>query len=209
MRTHYNSHVLAAFFFALSASADRAHEVFEVNKDTILAQPITVCGEVAFSVGRATSSRNSGDAVGYTKAAELAKWNLGEKYRTHAAWPKDIQETEKDVAWAEYRSQHPERFSVFGMQRIWTRKTPPDCYCVVLGFPADQVNVPKPTEAELQAALDKVRERRRLNEAAKVKTELEPSPSANPRSGVMRPTPIVEQEGSVKKLENLDANLVL
>lgn len=209
MRTHFNSLVLAVSFVALSASADRAHEVFEVNKDAILAQPITVCGEVAFSVGRATSPRSSGDAVGYTKAAEQAKWNLGEKHRVHAAWPKDIQETEKDVAWAEYRSQHPERFSVFGMQRIWTRKTSPDRYCVVLGFPADQVDVPKPTEAELQAALDKVRERRRLNEAARVKTDRAPSPPAGPRSGVMPSTPIVEQEGSVKKLENLDEGLVL
>ncbi|MDY5597409.1 MAG: hypothetical protein SPG40_07945 [Kiritimatiellia bacterium] len=158
------SGLIGAVCIALSASADRAHDLFEANRDVILAQPITVCGEVAFSVGRARSSRNRGDAVGYAKAAEQAKWNLGERHRATAAWPSDIMESERENAWLEYRSLHPERFSVVGMQRILTKKTPPDNYMVVIAFPANQVNVPEPTPIELKAALDRVRERKRLAE---------------------------------------------
>lgn len=158
------SGLIGAVCIALSASADRAHDLFEANRDVILAQPVTVCGEVAFSVGRARSPRNRGDAVGYAKAAEQAKWNLGERHRATAAWPSDIMESERENAWLEYRSLHPERFSVVGMQRILTKKTPPDNYMVVIAFPANQVNVPEPTPIELKAALDRVRERKRLAE---------------------------------------------
>ena len=153
------SGLIGAVCIALSASADRAHDLFEANRDVILAQPVTVCGEVAFSVGRARSPRNRGDAVGYAKAAEQAK-----RHRATAAWPSDIMESERENAWLEYRSLHPERFSVVGMQRILTKKTPPDNYMVVIAFPANQVNVPEPTPIELKAALDRVRERKRLAE---------------------------------------------
>ncbi len=151
---------------ALSASADRVHDVFEANKDVILAQPVTVCGDVTFSVGRATSPRNRGDAVGYAKAAAQAKWNLGERHRATAAWPRDILESEMADAWLEYRSRQHERFSPVGMQRIQTKKTPPDGYRVVLSFPSEQVRVPKPTSAELKSALEAVRERKRMAEEA-------------------------------------------
>ncbi len=163
------SGLVGAVCIALSASADRAHDLFEANKDVILAQPVTVCGEVTFSVGRARSPRNRGDAVGYAKAAEQAKWNLGERHRATAAWPRDILETEREAAWLEYRSRHPEHLSIVGMQRIWTGKTPPDNYMVVLGFPADQVNVPEPTPVELREALDNVRESKRKAEEARVR----------------------------------------
>lgn len=156
----------------LSASADRAHDVFEANKDVILAQPVTVCGDVTFSVGRATSPRNRGDAVGYAKAAEQAKWNLGERHRATAAWPSDILESEKEEAWLEYRSRHPERFSVVGLQRIQTKKTSPDGYRVVLGFPSEQVRVPEPTPAELKSALEAIRERKRMAEEARARAAM-------------------------------------
>lgn len=151
-------------FVALSASADKAHEVFDANKEAILAQPITVCGEVAFSVGRAQSPRSRGDAVGYAKADAEAKWNLGEQHHASAPWPDGTLEEEKDDVWREYRSQHMNRYSVFGMQRIFSRKSAHDSYLVVLAFPAEQVNVPAPTQQDLAQAVGVVRERRRRQE---------------------------------------------
>lgn len=169
MKTLFNSLAIASCI-VLSASADKAHDVFAANTDAILAQPISVYGEVAFAVGRATSPRKRGDAVGYGKAEEQAKWNLGERFRATAPWPADIQEDEKASAWLEYRSSHPERFSVFGMQRILTRKKAPDNYLVVMSFPAAQVNVQPPSPEELKAALARVRTRRRLAEERGRKT---------------------------------------
>lgn len=160
-------------FVALSASADKAHEVFEANKEAILAQPIRVCGEVAFSVGRAQSPRSRGDAVGYAKADAEAKWNLGEQHHASAPWPDGTLEEEKDDAWREYRSQHMNRYSVFGMQRIFSRKSAQDSYLVVLAFPAEQVNVPAPTQQELAQAVGVVRERRRRQEESARKADEE------------------------------------
>mgnify|MGYP003294559273 CR=1 FL=1 len=214
MKTLYNVIVIASCI-ALSAFADEAHDVFLARKDAILAQTVTVCGGVAFSVGRTTSPRSRGDAVGYTKAEEQAKWNLGDKFRATASWPTDVLEEEKDAVWIEYRSEHPERFSVFGMQRIYSKKNPPDCYVVVMAFPAEQVNVPAPTDQELQIALSKVRERRRLaalkkaqEEAAKQKTGDENN-SAKNNDAAGQTLQKAEDTGAVKKHENLDEDLML
>lgn len=208
--------VFLATLFALSASADRAHELFAEKSEDILSRPVSVIGDVAYTVGRASSPRNRGDAIGYTKAEEQAKWNLGEKFRATAHWSADILEEEKDAAWLEYRSEHPERFSVFGMQRIYSKKTPPDGYVVVMAFPAEQVNVPAPTDQELQIALSKVREMRRLaalkkaqEEAAKKKVG-ELDNAVNKKNDAAGQTlHKAEDTGAVKKHESLDEDLML
>ena len=204
-----------ATLIALSASADRAHEVFAEKSEEILSRPVSVIGDVAYTVGRANSPRNRGDAVGYTKAEEQAKWNLGEKFRVTAPWPTDILEEEKDAAWLEYRSEHPERFSVFGMQRIYSKKNPPDGYVVVMALPADQVNVPAPTGQELKTALLNVRERRRIaalkkaqGEAAKQKTGEQDNAAKN-NDAAVQTLKKAEDAGAVKKHENLDEDLML
>lgn len=216
--------LIGAICIALSALADKAHDVFEANKDVILAQPITVCGDVTFAVGRATSPRNRGDAVGYAKAEAQAKWNLGERHRVTAAWPNDILESERDDAWLEYRSQHPERFSVVGMQRMQTKKTTSDNYMVVLCFPTEQVNVSRPTPVELKAALDKVRERKKKAEEACAQAAMPVSgrkaqmKGADSAGGVSadttvhteRPQPTAESvDGEVKKHDGFDECLML
>lgn len=213
-------------FMALSASADKVHEVFEANRESVLSQPITICGEFAFSVGRAQSPRNRGDAIGYTKADSEAKWNLGERFRLTAPWPDDATEIERREAWAEYRNQHPNRFTVWGMQRILTKKIPPDNYLVVLGFPAEQVNVPEPTTAELVKAVSIVRERRRLAEemARKVSQtsvtntiplvdtisvpRLPPASVRNDPEDCSGENKVVP-EGKIKKFETFDEDMML
>lgn len=217
MKTLFNSAIMASCI-VLSVSADKtAHEVFAANKETILSQPVTVCGEVSFSVGCSNSPRSRGDAVGYTKAEEQAKWNLGEKYRAMAIWPSDVLDSEKGLAWAEYRSQHPDRFSVAGMYRIYTKKTRPDTYTVVLCFPSNQVKVPEPTAEELQVALNTVRERRRLaaeraslmaqgveQKGAQVSASDEASVQATHNSESDG-----RQNGEIKKNEHLEEDLML
>ena len=214
MKMRFNVAFLATLI-ALSASADRAHEVFAEKSEDILSRPVSVVGDVAYTVGRANSPRNRGDAVGYTKAEEQSKWNLGEKFRATAPWPTDILEEEKDAAWLEYRSEHPERFSVFGMQRIYSKKTPPDGYVVVMALPAEQVNISAPTAQDLQTALSKVRERRRLaalkkaqEDAARQKA-VEHNADSKKNATTGRTLQNAEDAGTVKKHENLDEDLML
>ena len=214
MKMRFNVTLLATLI-ALSASADKAHEVFAEKSEDILSRPVSVVGDVAYSVGRANSPRNRGDAVGYTKAEEQAKWNLGEKFRATAPWPEDILEEEKSATWLEYRSEHPERFSVFGMQRIYSKKSPPDGYVVVMAFPAEQVNVPAPTAQDFKAALSKVRERRRLAELKKAKEEAarnkdgEQNAAAKKDDATGQALQNAEDPDTVKKHENLDEDLML
>ncbi|MGN0852017.1 MAG: hypothetical protein ACI4Q3_01425 [Kiritimatiellia bacterium] len=219
MKTLFNSLAIASCI-VLSASADKAHDVFAANKDAILAQPISVYGEVAFAVGEATSPRRWGDAVGYSKAEAQAKWNLGDRFRATAPWPEDIQADEKKAAWSEYRALHPERFSVFGMQRILTRKKSPDNYLVVMSFPAAQVNVPPPSPEELKVAVEKVRSMRRSAEAGGQKTAEALAQNSNEAqdAGVLSTVeedkkntkPDLLPSGSdIKKQDNFDEDMML
>lgn len=203
------------------AQATPVQESFIANRADILSRATTVVGDYVFSVGRATSPRNRGDAVGYTKAEEQAKWNLGDKYRDTAAWPSDILETEKTEAWIEYRSQRPERFSVMGMQRIQTKKTPPDNYMVVMSFPSDQINVPRPTPEALKSALDAVRERKRVAEERARKVAEEATRKARLAEGAeqnalkdevsapIAPKEVKPQADKIKEYDNLDEDLML
>ena len=208
MKTLFNSIVIASCV-TLSALADKAHDVFAANRDVILAQTISVYEQVAFTVGRATSPRNRGDSVGYAKAEEQAKWNLGDKYRATAVWPDDIKESEKNAAWTEYRSRHPDRFSVFGMQRILTKKTPPDNYLVVMSFPADQVDVPKPSVEELKVALERIRKRKRIAEERARKQAEGAAKKTQTREEVENQQPVKSKEDKIQKFDNLDEDLML
>lgn len=195
---------ILAILGALSVLADKAHDVFDEKSEEILSRPFSVIGDVAYAVGWANSPRNRGDAVGYAKAEEHAKWNLVEQFRTSAPWPADILDEEKNAAWLEYRSEHPLSFSVFGMQRIYSKKSPPDGYVVVMSFPAEQVNIPAPTSQDLQAALSKVRESRRL---VAMKNAQEDAAKRN--DAAVNASQEVEDIGAVKKRENLDEDLML
>ena len=103
-----------------------------------------------------------------TKAEENAKWNIGDRHKATAVWPPDVVEAEKDAAWLEYRAMHPNRFHVVGLQRIWTKKTPPDGYMVVMSAPAEFLELSPPTAQELSVAVSRMRQKKRLAvEAAK------------------------------------------
>lgn len=147
---------------AFSAFADDVHDAFNARRDEILSAGVSTVGGSVYLVGRANSPRNRGDAVGWTKAEENAKWNLGDRHRAGAPWAADVADDEKEAAWLEYRAAHPNRFRVAGLQRVWTRKTPPDLYEVVIAVPAEFVDFAPPTAAELAQAVGVVRERRRL-----------------------------------------------
>ena len=161
--------LIAAFAFAcvLPVLADRAHDLFDANRDAILSQSVSAYEDVTYMVGRASSSANLGNSVGYSKAEEKAKWNLVECYRESAPWPADIQEDEKEAAWTEYRAGRITRLQFFGMQRVYSKKLSATEYVLVLSVPTEQVNVPAPTATELAAAVNKVRERKRVLEERK------------------------------------------
>lgn len=151
---------------ALSAFADRVHDVFNAHRDEILSAGVSAIEGNVYLVGKANSPRNRGDDVGYDKAKMNALWHLGDRYRTTAPWAPDVTTTEKESAWLEYRAAHPNRFHVVGLQRIWTQKTPPDGYVVVMSVPAEFVDLTPPTVQELAAAINRVREKRRQAEEA-------------------------------------------
>jgi len=157
---------LGMIVVALSAFADKVHDVFNAHRDEILSAGVSTIDGNVYLVGKANSPRNRGDAVGWTKAEENAKWNLGDRHRVLAPWASDVTPLEKESAWLEYRAANPNRFHVVGMQRVWTQKTPPDGYMVVMSVPAEYVNLAPPTAQELKIAVNCVREKRRKAEEA-------------------------------------------
>ena len=158
--------VLGMLLVALSVSADKVHELFNAHRDQILSAGVSTIDGNVYLVGKANSPRKLGDAVGWTKAEEYAKWNIGDRHKATAVWPPDVAETEKDAAWLEYRAMHPNRFHVVGLQRIWTQKAPPDGYVVVMSAPAEFLELSPPTTQELAVAVSRMREKKRLAEEA-------------------------------------------
>ena len=158
--------VLGIAVVALSAFADKVHDSFNAHRDEILSAGVSTIDGNVYLVGKARSPRNRGDSVGWTKAEENAKWNLGDCHRATAHWAADVTPDEKEAAWLEYRAANPNRFRVVGMQRVWTQKTPPDGYLVVMSVPAEFVTLSPPTAQELAVAVSRVREKRRRAEEA-------------------------------------------
>jgi len=192
----------------LSAFADRVHDVFDAHRDEILAAGVSVFDGNVYLVGKANSPRRRGDAVGWTKAEENAKWNLGDRHRATAPWAEDVTASERESAWLEYRAANPSRFRVAGLQRVWTLKTPPDGYLVVMSVPEEYVSLAPPTAQELAMAVSRVRERRRLaEEAARRAAEEEAARSAEAaeRKDDAQKAP----DGGVIRLEQLDEDMML
>ena len=99
--------VLGMVLVALSVFADKAHEVFNAHRDEILSAGVTTIDGNVYLVGKSSSPRNRGDAVGWTKAEENAKWNLGDRHRATAPWAEDVTASERESAWLEYRAANP------------------------------------------------------------------------------------------------------
>jgi hypothetical protein len=198
--------IALSFMIALSAFADRAHDIFNANREKILTNDFSVIDDVAFVVGRAKSPRNRGDAVGWTKAESSAKWLIGDRFRSTACWPIDATEQEKSLGWLEYRSMHPNRFTVIGMQRIWTRKTPPENYVVVLSIPASQIELSPPSKEDLERAIKAVRERQRIareEEARKIERKKQEAEALKRRAGYR------EDIGGAVRQQQADEDLIL
>ena len=152
----------------LSAFAGKVHDVFEANRDAILSVSVTNLEGMAYLVGHATSARNLGDAVGYAKANKDALSALVDRHFSMAPWPVDVTEDEREAAWNELKSRNPERYTIQGLQRIWSRKRAPEEFVLVLSTPEENIrNVGiAPTAEELASAGDAVRARRRAAEEA-------------------------------------------
>ena len=157
------NHLLACGLIGVTqfVMADKAHEVFAQRQEAILSEPVTVSEGIVFLVGEAISPARRGDAVGWGLAEANAKWALGERHREASVWATDVTEDEKDAAWIVYRSAHPERFSITGLQRIWSEKPSEDAYCLVLAVPESCVDMTPPKASELADCVKKVRERRK------------------------------------------------
>lgn len=151
-----------AIFMSLSALADKVHDLFDANRERIIASDVSIIDDVIYVVGKSHSPKRLGDSVGWSKAEDNAKWNLGNRHRATAPWGDGVTEAERDAAWLEYRSAHPNRFYVIGFQRIWSKKTSPDDFCAVYSCSSHAVDFTPPTAMELSAAVERVREKKRL-----------------------------------------------
>ena len=194
------------FMIALSAFADKVHDFFNANRENILSNDFSVIDDVAFVVGRAKSPKNRGDAVGWTKAEASAKWFIGDRFRSAACWPLDATEEEKRLAWLEYRSTHPNRFKITGMQRIWTQKTLPENYIVVLSIPASQIELSPPSRGDLEKAIKMVRERQHIareEEFRKIEQKKAEAEAAKRRAGYR------EEIGGGVRQQQVDEDLIL
>ena len=168
----------------LSAFADRPHDLFNAHRERILSEGVVSVEDFVFVVGRAKSPRNRGDAVGWTKAVGSAKWEIGNRFKQTAPWASGVLDEEKESAWMEYRATYPLRFSISGLQRVWSQKYPPDGYLVVMAMPATSVDLSPPTEDELMRAVTVVRDRK-IKEAVRVKAEAD---AARKRAGYREET---------------------
>ena len=198
--------IALSFMIVLSAFADKTHDVFNANREKILANDFSVIDDVAFVVGRAKSPKNRGDAVGWTKAESSAKWLIGDRFRSTACWPLDATEDEKSLGWLEYRTMYPNRFKIIGMQRIWTQKTPPESYVVVLSIPACQIELSPPSRGDLEKAIKMVRERQRIareEEARKIEQKKAEVEAAKRRAGYR------EEVGGGVRQQQVDEDLIL
>ena len=163
----------------LSAFADRPHDLFKAHSDKILSSRITVIEDTTFIVGKAKSQGIGGDSVGWTKAESAAMWCLGDRFKETVQWPEGATEEEKKEAWAEYRASKINNFKVVSLQRVYSKKLPPDNYLLVLSAPSNTINVIPPSKGELNKALFKVRERMKaakeaeLREARRIEDEKE------------------------------------
>ena len=163
----------------LSAFADRPHDLFKAHTNKILSSGITVVEDTTFVVGRAKYQGIGGDSVGWTKAESAAMWCLGDRFKEAVQWPEGTTEEEKNEAWAEYRVSKINNFKVVGLQRVYSKKLPPDNYLIVLSIPSNVINVTPPSKGDLNKALSKVRERIKaakeveLREARRIEEEKE------------------------------------
>lgn len=198
--------IALSFMIALSAFADKAHDIFNANRENILTNNFSVIDDVAFVVGRAKSPKNRGDSVGWTKAEASAKWLIGDRFRASACWPLDATKEEKHLAWLEYRSMHSNRFKITGMQRVWTQKMPPENYLVVLSMPASQIELSPPSRGDLEKAIKTVRERQRIareEEARKIEQKNAEAEAAKRRAGYR------EEVGGGVRQQQADEDLIL
>lgn len=153
----------AALILAEVALATSAQNLFQANRDAILAGTTTVVGDAVFSVGRAKSSRLAGDDTGFSKAALFAYGNLDRLNFERADWPEDVEDAEKGAVWKAYRGKVPFALSMEGGTRIYREKTQDECFLMVMAFPKAQVLMPQTTAAALRPFINGCRQRQGSN----------------------------------------------
>lgn len=153
----------ACLILAEVALATSVQDLFQSNRDTVLAGSTTVIGDTVFSVGRAKSSRWTGDDIGFSKAALFAYSNLDHLNFEQADWPEDVKVSEKSAVWKAYREKMPFMLSIEGGMRVYREKTQDTCFLMVMAFPKEQVLMPRATEITLRPFIDDYRRRQKAN----------------------------------------------
>lgn len=150
--------LVAALILAEVALATSAQNLFQANRDAILAGTTTVVGDAVFSVGRAKSSRLAGDDIGFSKAALFAYGNLDRLNFERADWPEDVEDAEKVAVWKVYREGMPFALSIEGGVRVYREKTQDECFLMVMAFPREQVLMPRVAKTVLRSFVDDYRQ---------------------------------------------------
>lgn len=156
------SNAFSSFASALLAGAACAapvHEVFQANRDAILASRSFVAGDYVFTTGRVRSSSALGRRqIGFAKAELIAKGNLDDFVFQHAPWPQDVSSEEKDASWLVYRQSRPFRVAIAGGRCVCHCADSPGCFLAVMAYPRSELaKCPMPQTADLASAVDEWR----------------------------------------------------
>ena len=199
---------VCAMILTGAAFAAPVQETFESNKEKILAEATSVIGDLVFSVGRAKQTLRAGDEIGFTKAATLAFANLDLLNFKNVQWPASVCADEKNAAWMIYRSKHPFGLTIEGGQRVYSSKTGNDKYLVVMSFPCEKVFMDAPRREDIDAAISQYREElKRLTEEAERIAERRATNRLDVQNAQIEGR--VDDNGTVKRHENFDADLML
>ena len=181
--------IAAAACFALFSTAARAAvpgEVFEQNREAILATNSVSAEGFVFCVGRAVSEDRLGAAVGFGKARALA-WGQFDRYLfSSSEWPTNATPEECRAVWLRHRNQAISAEEVRGAEIVRESQPEPGRWLSVLAVPyAESVGL-RPSPEALKKAIDDLRVARKREsgvDADPVPPDIDPitEPTAEPR----------------------------
>lgn len=150
----------AAAHLVLLAPPTRAaepREVFERNRETILATNSVSAEEFMFCVGRVVSEDRLGAAVGFGKARALAWAQLDSHLFSVSEWPTNATPEECRTVWLQYRQESQDWKDVRGGEIVFETQTEPGRWLVVLAIPHTETAGLRPSPETLKKAIDDMR----------------------------------------------------
>ena len=151
--------------FPTAAQAAAPGEVFERNREVILATNAVPAEEFVFCVGRAVSEDRLGAAVGLGKARSLA-WGQFDRYLfSISEWPTNATPEECGAAWIRCRPEPSGAKSIRGSEIVFETQPESGRWLAVLAVPCAETAGLVPDPEVLKKTVETVRAARNRNPA--------------------------------------------